>query len=97
MPVAIGITPASGSITAKRTACRIDVTGADNSTPSYLVVDAPTGTDDGRYVNFIASGTGSNGAYTWNNYIFPIAGSYTLRLKKVSDNSDLATTAVTVS
>jgi hypothetical protein len=92
MSVAITVTP-SGPI-AKKSAARIDLTGHDATTASYLFVDAPTGTDDAKSVRFVAS---HDGKFTWDNYVFPVAGSYTVRLRKVSDDSDIATQAVTVS
>lgn len=109
MVAALAITPASGSITAKTTVCRIDVTGADPNTltgydaadyPSsppivyYLLIDAPAGTDDGRSYTFT---TGADGKHTFNNYTFPAAGSYTVRLRDSADDSDAATLSVTVS
>lgn len=109
MVAALAITPASGSITAKKTVCRIDVTGADANTltgynatnyPSspavkyYLLIDSPAGTDDGRSYTFTP---GSDGKHTFNNYTFPATGSYTVRLRKSADDSDVATLAVTVS
>jgi hypothetical protein len=109
MSAALSITPASGSITAAETACKIDVTGADvndltaydsqlyPTSPEikyYLLIDAPAGTDDGRSYVF---GVDSSGGHQFNNYIFPAAGSYTVRLRKAADDSDAATLAVTVS
>ena len=109
MTVVLAVTPASGSITAKKTVCRVDVTGAPTNTttgydtakyPSepaiqyYILVDAPAGTDDGKSYLFTPS---SDGKHTFNNYTFPIAGSYTLRLRDASDDLDKATLSVTVS
>jgi hypothetical protein len=98
----ITITPASGSITAKQTVCRIDISGAEDNRPPtdtggafayYLLIDAPSGTDDGKSYAFNVSAAGG---HTFNNYIFPIDGSYTLRLRDASNDSDVATAAVTV-
>lgn len=107
MAAALAITPASGSITATVSACRINVTGADGNDATAYDADAyPTspeiryyiitelgGEEKGRSHVFAPNG----GKHEWNNYIFPEAGSWTLRLKKVSDDSDAATLSVTVS
>ncbi len=107
--VAIAVTPASGSITAKKTVCRINVTGAsandttayDNtkypSEPAityYLLMDAPAGTDDKKSQLFTPA---VGGTFEFNNFIFDTAGSWTIRLRKASNDSDAATLAVTVS
>lgn len=99
----IAITPASGSITAKVSACRIDITGAEDNRPPdntggafgyYLLIDAPAGVDDGKSYGFNVS---SDGKHTFNNYVFPAAGSYTVRLRDAVGDGDIATLAVTVS
>lgn len=59
----------------------------------YILVDAPVGVDDARSVVFQTS---SDGKWTWDDYIFPAAGAYTLRLRDMLDDSDKATAAVTV-
>jgi hypothetical protein len=38
----------------------------------------------------------ADGKHTWDGYIFPAAGSYTVRLRNVADDSDVDTVAVTV-
>jgi len=108
MAAALTIVPASGSITAASTVCRVEVTGADQNditgysttiyptSPElrfYLLFDAPAGTDDGRSYEF---GVNEDGDHTFNNYIFPNDGSWTVRLRDASDDSDVATLAVTV-
>lgn len=101
MAAALTITPASGAITAKKSVCRIDVTGeAPNEVPGgaerrlYILADAPVGTDDARSEVFAVS---ADGKHSWFNFIFSVAGSWTLRLKKVSNDADVTTLAVTVS
>jgi hypothetical protein len=98
----LAIVPASGSITAKSTACRITVSAAeDNRTPDntggafayYLLIDSPAGTDDGKSYAFNVS---ADGEHVFNNYVFPAAGSYTVRLRDASNDSDVTTLAVTV-
>ena len=59
----------------------------------YLLVDAPSGTDDAKSVLFSPS---SDGKWTWDGYIFPIDGSFTVRLRDAVDDTDVATQAVTV-
>jgi len=59
----------------------------------YILVDAPSGVDDGRSHVFAPS---SDGKHTWDDYVFPADGSYTLRLRDMEDDSDVATAAVTV-
>lgn len=59
----------------------------------YLLVDAPSGVDDARSHVFQTS---ADGKHTWDDYIFPAAGSYTIRLRDMLDDSDVATLAVTV-
>lgn len=92
MSVAIVCTPTAPR--AKIDACRVNVTGADSTTESYLLFDSPAGVDDGKSYSFVAS---SDGKHEFNSYIFPAAGSWTIRLRKKSDNSDIATQAVSVS
>jgi hypothetical protein len=109
MVAALAITPASGSITAKSSVCRIDVTGAPVNTATgystsvypqspaivyYILIDAPVGTDDGKSYLFSPA---SDGTHSLMDYTFPVAGSYTLRLRDNADASDKATLAVTVS
>ncbi|HEX5016508.1 MAG TPA: hypothetical protein VFX15_02855 [Actinomycetes bacterium] len=59
----------------------------------YLLVDAPAGVDDARSHVFQTS---ADGKHVWDDYIFPAAGSYTIRLRDMLDDSDVATLAVTV-
>ena len=59
----------------------------------YILVDAPGGVDDARSHVFQTS---ADGKHTWDDYIFPADGSYTLRLRDVLDDSDVATASVTV-
>lgn len=98
----ITITPASGSITAAKTVCRIDVTAApDNRAPNntggafeYKLVASQTGQDDLVSVIFNAS---ADHGYTWNNLIFPAAGTWSLDLIDTSDDSVDGTLSVVVS
>ena len=107
MAAELEITPESGEIEATLSVCRVDVTGADQNSTSdfdsdeyptspeivyYLLFDNPDG-DDGKSYLFGVSETGS---HQFNSYIFPNAGSWTVRLRDASDDSDVATLAVTV-
>lgn len=95
---AIAITPASGSITAKVTACRVNVTAADVNRADhtefryYLLFDAPSG-DNGKSYVFNVS---SDGKHEFNSYIFPVDGAWVVRLRDASNDSDVATANVTV-
>lgn len=101
MAASMTITPASGSITAKETVCRINVVDADSNRTSgaafeyYLLLDAPAGTDDGQ--SYLFNVDSDDGGHIFNNYVFPAAGSWTVRLRDNADDSDVATLAVTVS
>ena len=95
------IVPASGSITAKQSACRVNVTSAeDNRTPDntggafayYLLFDNPSG-DDGKSYKFNVS---ADGKHEFNSYVFPNSGAWTVRLRDASNDGDIATLAVTV-
>lgn len=108
MAAAVTIYPASGSITAAMTVCRITASGADLNDASEYDEDATPSEPELRYY-FQASKTGTDplvshvfapspaGAHEWNSVIFPVAGSWTLTLKDASDDSTVATTSVTVS
>lgn len=101
------LVPASGSITATRTAVRVTVAGADQNdlaafdedeTPSspeiryYLLFENPAG-DDGRSYEF---GVNADGEHEFNSYIFPNDGSWTVRFRTSDDDNDVATSSVTV-
>ena len=107
MTATLAITPASGSITAAQDACRIDVTGADqNDDTAYDVNEYPaspafvyqiraraTGQDDLLSPEF---GVNETGGFSWPEVMFPAAGSWTVTLRDTSDDSQVATLAVTV-
>lgn len=59
----------------------------------YILVDAPSGVDDARSHVFQPS---SDGKHTWDDYIFPADGSYTLRIRDMATDTDVATASVTV-
>jgi hypothetical protein len=101
----LAITPASGSITGARTVCRVDVTDAPlNDDTNYDGTEGgspgtpaqyPASPEIRYYIAFLDGDDVEQ--HTFNNYIFPYAGSWTVNLNKVSDDSTEATLAVTVS
>lgn len=108
MAAAIAITPASGSIIAVVTACRVNVTGADDNdaatydtdnTPvedpiPFRLIATKAGIDDLVSHEFTVS---AGGAHVWDNIIFPDDGSWTVDLVDQRNDSVAATLAVTVS
>ena len=107
MSAALAITPASGSVVATVSACRVDVSGADSNDVTQFDADAyPTAPEVRYYITAEEGGiekgrshvfAPNGGAHQWNGYIFPYAGSWTLHLRKVADDSSVANVAVTVS
>jgi hypothetical protein len=104
----IAIVPASGDVVSVLSACRVEVTGADqNDDTAYDTTVYPQSPEMRYYLTFeLASevegrsyvfGVNEDGDHTFNNYIFPEAGSWTVRLNDASDDSSVATAAVTVS
>lgn len=106
MAAALSVTPASGSIDAANTLARIDLTGADqNDASAYDAAVYPTepafayrfrarksGTDDLFSEVF---GVNESGGHSWE-VMFPAAGAWTVTLRDTSDDSQVATMAVTV-
>lgn len=92
MAAALAVTPASGSITAAHDFVRVDVTGGDETVRCRIKAEA-----DGAETLVSHEFQPSNaGKHTWDNVMFPAAGSWTLTLYQTSDDSSLATLAVTV-
>ena len=105
MAVAVASTPAAPR--AAIDVCRIDVTGATVNDPAgYDVAAYPTepeikysiafvkaGVVEGRSYQF---GVSSDGKHQFNDFIFPSAGSWTVSLRKVIGDSQVASVAVTV-
>ena len=112
MAVTITPTPASGSVVAKQTAVRFDIAGGDpNDEANWAADQYPTspefryvltmvegGTEYGRSQVF---GVTPDGAFQFNNYIFPHDGTWTCQLYDVTDGinetatADAATVVVT--
>lgn len=96
MAVLITPTPASGSITAKKTVVRFNITGADPNLEAsfdpalyptspelrYVMTMVVGGKEVGRTQVF---GVSPEGKFEINNYIFPEAGSYTVQLYNVTN------------
>ena len=108
MAASVDIVPASGSVISTVSACRITVSGADqNDDSAYDTDNYPASPEMRYYLTFeLASeeqgrsyvfGVSEDGEHIFNNYIFPEAGSWTVRLNDASDDSSVATKAVTVS
>lgn len=103
---AIAIEPAAPK--AIVSACRVNVTAAPvNTTVGYDPTKYPTEPALLYYLSFEKAGadTGksqvfqpaADGGFEFNSYIFPEAGSWTVHLRKVVDDSSVANLAVTVS
>lgn len=104
----IAIVPTSGNVTSVLSACRVEVTAADqNDDSAYDTDNYPASPEMRYYLTFelggdilgksYVFGVNEDGDHTFNNYIFPEAGSWTVRLNDASDDSSVATASVTVS
>jgi len=103
MAAGLTITPASGSITSKLTACRINVTGADTNNEDgtqkrYRIrLTPPAGLEEETVSGYShLFNVSSDGKHEWNGYIFPGDGAWTVRLYDEEEEDDVATLAVTV-
>lgn len=103
MAAALTITPPSGEIQASLDAVRVNVTGAevnndDGTQHRYRIrLDPPAGSESITWSGYSELfNVSADGKHEWNNYIFPVAGSWTLRLHDEEADSDEATLAVTV-
>ena len=102
---AIAVTPAAP--TAIVDACRIDVTEADLNAGESDLDAYPVQAEQRYYLAFIKGGVeygrsyvfapGADGAHSFPNYHFPSDGSWSVSLRKVSDDSEVVAEAVTVS
>jgi len=107
MAVTITPTPASGSVVAKKTAVRFDISGGDPNDEAnydsgayptspefrYVLTMVEDGTEYGRSQVF---GVTPDGAFQFNNYIFPHAGTWTCQLYDVSVGFTATATASTI-
>jgi|ERR1041385_3641090 hypothetical protein len=108
MAAGIAISPTSGHITAKLTACNITcVDEPSNDSGAFSASTYPTepeivyrfrlrksGSDDLLSNPF---STNPSGTAEWNSVIFPAAGTWTLTLRDTSDDSQIASADVVVS
>jgi hypothetical protein len=98
MAAALTIVPASGAITAVVSTAHIYVTGtptnaADGTEITYRIRARKTGLDDLISHKFAPN---ADGKHQWDDVTFPAAGSWTITLRKASDDSQVATASVTV-
>ena len=107
MASAVVVTPASGSITHLVTAVNITATGAvPNTATGYDTTAYPSEPALNRYFKCALAGqptllsphfnSNAAGAAEWNSVLFPAAGSWTVTLNFVSDDSVDATATVVV-
>lgn len=101
-------TPASGSITSLTTAVLVHVDSAtQNDDTAYDSALYPASPEIRYYLTFEKGGSelgrsyvfavDENGDHDFMNYIFPSSGSWSVHLRKVSDDSSVANASVTVS
>jgi hypothetical protein len=93
---------------AKVSACKVTVTATDENTiTGYDPAKYPSSPEMRYYLAFLLGGvehgrsyvfsTNSDGEHEFNSFIFEAAGSWTIKLADASDDSQVATQAVTVS
>jgi hypothetical protein len=107
VPATIAVTPAAP--TAITDACAVVVAGLTlNDTTSYTTTVYPTSPEVRYYLTFELDGaivgkshvfapTNAGGYDGYFNYIFPEAGSWTVRVSNAATDGSVATQAVTVS
>lgn len=107
MPAAVAITPTSGNITATKDFCKVNITGASvNDSSNFNSGTYPTEPAFTYYITFELGGSilgksyvftpDSSGAHEFDNYVFPSAGSWTVRLSNAATAGSVATASVTV-
>ena len=100
MAASITVTPTSP--TAAKSACRVDVAGNVTNSGASDTANYPVQDELRCYLAFIKGGVEYGRSYvfsgvthSFNDYVFPSAGSWTVKLFDVDDN-ELASQAVTV-
>ena len=94
----ITVTPASGSIVHGKTVCKFAIASTEpNDVSEYSAALYPTEPEQVYYMTFVVSavevgrtqhfGTTPAGAFEFDNYIFPSAGTYTVQLYSVKDGA----------
>ena len=108
MAVTVTPTPASGAITAKGTVVKFDLAGLDlNDSTDYSATAYPTWTELRYYIAFTLGGIelgrspefgpDFEGAWQFNNYIFPSAGAWSVVVHNAATDATVKSQAVTVS
>ena|SRR6478609_1188905 len=106
--MAVTLTPSVAAPRAKIDAIRVDVAGASpNDVADYDVDAYPTEAEIRCYLAFRLAGVekgrsyvfsvGADGKHAFNNYIFPEAGAWTMRLARNDNDAVLKDQAITVS
>lgn len=96
MAVTITPTPASGSITATKDVVTFSISGADPNDEGNFDADAYPTSPELRYQMYMTVGgevvgktqvfgVTPDGAFQFNGYIFPVAGTYTVQLYDVTN------------
>ena len=106
--MAIELTPSVASPRAAIDAVRVDVSGASqNDTADYDPDEYPSEAEIRCYLAFLEGGAeygrsyvfavAQDGTHQFDNYIFPHAGSWTMRLARNDNDAVLKDQAITVS
>lgn len=107
MTAALAVTPSS-DVEAGSTVCKVAVSGGvENTLTGYDVEEYPASPEVRYYLTFELAGdelgrsyvfgVNADGEHEFNNYVFPEAGSWTVRLSNAADDSSVQSTSVTVS
>lgn len=106
--MAVTLTPSVAAPRAAIDAVRVDVAGASpNDVADYDTDAYPTEAEIRCYLAFLKGGVelgrsyvfavGADGTHEFNNYIFPSAGSWTMRLARNDNDAVLKDQSITVS
>lgn len=106
MAVTVTVTPAAPL--AVESVCKFDIAGLSlNDATTFNATKSPSMDEIRYYITFEKGGAelgrspvfacNHDGEWQFNNYVFPSAGSWSVKVKKASDNSTVKTQAVTVS
>lgn len=109
--MAITLTATPATPVAKKSFVRIAVAGASNNDAAdYNAAKYPTRAEIRLYLAFHLAGVefegrcrsyvfavGQDGKHVFDNFMFPVAGAWTVKLLRADTNAELATQAVTVS
>jgi len=105
--MAVTLTPSVAAPRAKIDAIRVDVAGVSMNDGASDTDDYPVQAELRAYLAFRLAGVekgrsyvfavAQDGTHEFNNYIFPEAGSWTMRLARASNDAVLKDQAITVS